>query len=147
MMPSTDKGSARASKRLIHTPILWRNGFIHTQSGSILMKISLATRGTRTDFLVLFSVRRKPIIMGQQFVEGKDEHLGQRIVMEGQFVKRRAERAQQRIMGRPIKAVQRPQNAIFHSNEPVPFLLQEEDDEDADEGMPDTYMDDNEDDL
>ena len=94
-------------------------GFIHTQSGSILTRISLATGGTTTDFLALFSVLMESIIMGQQFVDGKAEHLQERTVVE-----RRAERPQRRIMGRPIMAVQRPQNASYGSNEPVQFILQ-----------------------
>ena len=120
--PNTIEGSAQALKSLIHTPILRRNGFIHTRSGSILMRISLATRGTTTDSLALFSVRMESIIMGRRFVEGKAEHLQERIVMEGQFLERGAARPRRRIMGRPIMAVQRPQNASFHSNEPVKFL-------------------------
>ena len=102
---NTLEGSAEASKSLIHTPILCRNGFIHTQSGSILMRISLATRGTTTDSLAVFSVWIESIIIGRQFVERKAVHLQERIVMEGQFVERRAERPQRRIMGRPIMAV------------------------------------------
>ena len=37
-------------------------------------RISLATRGTTTVSLDLFSVRMESILMGRQFVEGKDEH-------------------------------------------------------------------------
>ena len=51
--PNTIEGSARAWNSLIHTQILRRTGFIHTQSGSILMRISLPTRGTTTDSLLL----------------------------------------------------------------------------------------------
>ena len=92
--PNTVEGSAQASKSLIHTPILQRNRFIHTQSGS-------------TDSLALFIVQAEPIVMGRQFVDGKAEHLQERIVMGRQFVERRAERAQRRIIGPPIMAVQR----------------------------------------
>ena len=116
-MQNTIEGSTRASKSLIHTPILRRNRFIHTQSGLILMRISLATQGTTTDSLALFSIRMESIIMGR-FVDGRAEHLQKRTVVE-----RRAERPQQRIMGRPIMAVQRPRNASYHSNQPVKFLL------------------------
>ena len=46
-MRNTIQDSARASKSLIHTPILRRNGF--SRNGSILMRISLAIWGMRTD--------------------------------------------------------------------------------------------------
>ena len=117
-MPNTFEGSAGASKSLIHTPILQRNGFILTQSGSIPMRISLATRGTTTDFLALLSVRMQSIIMGL-FLDGKAQHLKEQTVVE-----RRAKRPQRRIMGRPIMAAQRPENASYQSNEPVQFLRQ-----------------------
>ena len=54
-MQNTIEDSARASKSLIHTPTLRLNGF--TRNDSILMKMSLAIRGTTTDSLPLFSVR------------------------------------------------------------------------------------------
>ena len=122
MMPNTIEGSAQASKSQMDTPILRRNGFIHTQSGSILMhtRMSLATRGMTTDSSALFSVWMESIIRGRQFVEGKAEHLQEGIVM---FVERRAKHPEQQMMGRPILAVQCPQNASFHLNEPVEFLL------------------------
>ena len=60
--PNTIEGSARAWNSLIHPQILPRTGFIHTQSGSILMRISLATRGTTTDSLLLLSVRMEAIM-------------------------------------------------------------------------------------
>ena len=101
----------------MHNPILWRKGFIHTESGSILMRTSLATRGTMTDSLALLSVQMESIIMGR-FVDGTAEHLQEQTVVE-----RRAERPERRIMVRPIMAVQRPQNAGYHSKEPVRLLL------------------------
>ena len=92
--------------------------WVHTHpSGAILMRISLVTWGTTTDFLALFSVRMESTISGR-FVDGKAEHLQERTVVE-----RRAGSAQRRIMGRPIMALQRPQNASYQSNEPVRFLL------------------------
>ena len=89
-------------------PILRKSGSIHTQSGSIQRKtrISLAIRDTTTYSFVLLSVRVEPNVMGRQFVE------------------RRAEQPQKRITGRPVMGVQRSQNAGFHSNEPIHFLLQ-----------------------
>ena len=78
--PNTIEGSARAWNSLIHTQILRRTGFIHTQSGSILMRISLPTRGTTTDSLLLLSVRMESI-MGRQFVDREAEDLQERTVV------------------------------------------------------------------
>ena len=64
---NTIEDSARASRSLIHTPIRM-NGFM--RNGSILMRISLAIRGTRTDPLPLFSLR-----MHRQFLDFEAEHL------------------------------------------------------------------------
>ena len=76
--------SARASKSLIHTPVPRMNGFM--RSGWILMKISLAIRGTTTDPLPLFSAR-----MGQQFLDIEAEHLDIKAIQEWTAVGRRAE--------------------------------------------------------
>ena len=94
--PNSFDSNAQASKSLMHTPILRRNGFTHTQSGSIPMntRISLATRGTTTDSLALFSVRMEPIIMGRQLVEGKAKHLQEQKVMGPHLVERSAEAPQ-----------------------------------------------------
>ena len=122
--PNTIDDSARASKSLIHTPNLRSNGFIHTQSGSILMRISLATRGTTTDSLPLLSVRIESI-MGRQFVDIEAEHLQERTVVgrRAEHLQQREQRPQLRVMGRPIIAVERPENTSYHSNQPVRFLL------------------------
>ena len=79
------------------------------RSGSILMRISLATRGTTTDPLPLLSVWT-----GRQFVDIEAEHMGFEAehLQERTVVGRRAEHLQQRghcpqqrNMGRPIMAV------------------------------------------
>ena len=67
-MQKTIEDSARASQSLVPTPILRMNGFM--RNGSILMKISLATRDTTTDPLSLFSAR-----MGPRFFDIEAEHL------------------------------------------------------------------------
>ena len=84
----------------------------------MLMRISLATRGTKTYSLALFSVRMESITMARPFVDENAEHLQEQTVVE-----RRAERPQGRIMGLPIMAVQRPQNGSYCSSEQVQFLL------------------------
>ena len=95
------------------------------------MRISFATRGTTTDSLPLLSVRMESI-MGRKFVDIEAEHLDIEAehLQEQNVLGRRAEHLQQRahcpprrIMGQPIMAVQRPENANYHSNEPVRFLL------------------------
>ena len=82
-MQNTIEDSAPTSKSLIHTPILRMNGFL--RNGSILMKISLAIRGTMTDFLPLFSVR-----MGQHFLDIEAEHLDNEAIQKQTVVERRA---------------------------------------------------------
>ena len=62
LMQNTIEDSARVSQSLVPTPILRMNGLM--KNGSILMKISLATRNTTTDPLPLFSAR-----MGRQFLD------------------------------------------------------------------------------
>ena len=125
-MQNTIKDSARASKILIHTRILQMHGFM--RNGSILMKISLAIRGTTTDVLPLFSVRTS-----RQFLDTEAKHLDIQAIQERTVVGRRAEYLQlekqrwgcpQRL-GRPILAVECPENASYHSNEPVQLLLRQ----------------------
>ena len=70
--------------------------------------------------------------MGRQFVDIEAEHMDFEAehLQERTVVERRAEHPQQRghcpqrqIMGRSIMAVKRPENASYHSNKPVQFVL------------------------
>ena len=67
-MQNTIEDSARVSQSVVPTPIPRMNGLM--KNGSILMKISLATRDTTTDPLPLFSAW-----MGRQFLDIEAEHL------------------------------------------------------------------------
>ena len=102
------------------------------------MRISLATRGTTTDSLLLLSVRMESI-MGRQLVDGEAKHLQERTVLG-----RRAERPQRRIMGRPIMAIQRPQNIATTRTNQSDSYFEQDDDDDAYRDLPDSYINDNE---
>ena len=93
------------------------------------MKIWLAIRNTTTDPLPLFGAR-----MGRQFLDIEAEHLDieaiQGRTVEGtecrsaEYLQLEQQRGRwpQRL-GQPILAVECPENASYHSNEPVRLLL------------------------
>ena len=96
----------------------------------ILMKISLAIRDSTTDPLPLFRVW-----MGRQFLDIGAEELVIEAIQERTVVGRRAEhrraeylqieqqrRRRPQSLGRPILAVECPENASYHSNKPVRLL-------------------------
>ena len=145
--PGTIEGRARASKSLIHTPILLRNGFIHTQSGSILIRILLATRGTTNDSLALFSVRREPIIRGRQFVAGSPNTSNNESSWKDNSWRGEpsAPNNESWVDQSWLSNAPRAQGSTRMNQSNSYF--EEEDHEDAYKGMPDSYIDYNEDDL
>ena len=142
--PNTFVSNAQASKSLMHTPILRRNGFIYTQTGSIPRntRISLATRGTTTDSVALFSVRMEPIIMARQFVEGKAEHFQERIAIGRQFVERRADAPNDESWAGQSCPAPPKKQASTRTNQTTSYFEKEDDDDTCEGG---TYTDGNED--